>query len=144
MIKNGREYLDWVEEHIRTMDERINRNIERLAELRANAQSLSAISNGERVQTSSTFDKTGDLLAKIAELEIYIDERIDSRNDFIEKVKEKLRRIEDDKLYNVLVDRYIHGKTDSMIAEECHITDRGARKRAVKALAEFDKIYKKS
>ena len=79
------EYLN----QIRTMDAKINADIEELAQLEALATKTTSVLGGERVQSSGSQQKMADCVAKIVEMKDQINREIDTYIDF----KMEARRI---------------------------------------------------
>lgn len=139
-----RKYLDDARERIGYQLEYLDQDKERLETLQTDLECLSAISGGDRVQTSSNFDKIGSMLSRIEELEKTIKEREKRLENTRQGVIKEIEKINDIVLEEVLVERYVYGKSDVEIALQVGITDRGIRKRAVKALGELEKVFKNS
>lgn len=69
-------------EQIKTLDAKINSDIEELAQLEALATKTTSVLGGERVQSSGSQQKMADCVAKIVEMKMQIEAEIDKYIDF--------------------------------------------------------------
>ena len=109
-----REYLG----QIQRCNKIINNKYIEIEQLKSHAMGLNSFSCGERVQTSSSHDKIGDLVAKIVDLQSEIQ---DITYEYIEIRSEVVRAIDSVKnpvLYDILFKKYIEGKPLDIIADE--------------------------
>lgn len=80
----AKEYL----QQIKKKNDAINRKLERIEELRSTISSTSAPAmSADKVQTSISGDKVGDMIAKIIDLEAEVNADIDSFVNFKEEVQ---------------------------------------------------------
>mgnify|MGYP000877539172 CR=1 FL=1 len=98
-----REYLG----QIQRCNKIINNKYIEIEQLKSHAMGLNSFSYGERVQTSHSHDKMGDLVAKIVDLQSEIQ---DITYEYIEIRSEVVRTIDSVKnpvLYDILFKKYI-------------------------------------
>lgn len=131
------EYL----KHIKTMDAKINTDIEELASLEALATKTTSVMGDERVQSSGSQQKMADCVVKIAELRNRINERIDSFVDYKEEVKNVLYKACDADCISLLYKRYFLYKKWEEIAVEMNYTYKwvsgGLHQRALSQVQRF-------
>lgn len=112
---NTREYLNQIQRY----DKMIHNKEEDLKHYESLATSIKSFGYGtERVQTSGSTDRMGDLVAKIVDLKAEILEDISS---YVEKRAEVTRTIglvKNPVLYDILFKRYIKGQSLGNIADE--------------------------
>jgi len=109
-----REYLGQIQRCNKIIS---NKYIE-IEQLKSHAMGLNSFSYGERVQTSHSHDKMGDLVSKIVDLQSEIQ---DITYEYIEIRSEVVRTIDSVKnpvLYDILFKKYIEGKPLNIIADE--------------------------
>lgn len=122
-------------------DNIIKNKLSEIYQLKVLSTSISATNIGERVQTSVSADKMGDMIAKIVDLQREAQEDIDKYTDFRKKAISQIESIETDNFYNVLYGRYIQYKTFEQIAKEMGYSWRQTVRIHGEALAEFEKRY---
>ena len=108
---NTREYLNQIQRYDRVIR---NKYVE-LEQLEAHAIGLSSFSYGDRVQTSGSQDKIGDLVAKIVDLQSEI---ADTTNEYLKEKAKVIKTIDSVKnsvLYDILFKKYVEGKTLDII-----------------------------
>jgi hypothetical protein len=114
----AKEYL----RQIKTMDAKINTDIEELASLEALATKTTSVLGDERVQSSGSQQKMADAVVKIADLRNSINEQIDRFIDFKEEVKNLLFESCDSECISLLYKRYFQDKKWEEIAVEMKYT----------------------
>ena len=112
------EYL----KYIKTMDAKINTDIEELAALEALATKTTSAMGDERVQSSGSQQKMADCVVKIAELRNRINERIDCFVDYKEAAKNVIFESCDGDCIALLYKRYFLYKKWEEIAVEMNYT----------------------
>lgn len=126
---------------ISRLDRKINNKLSEIAQYRELAQSISAVENKERVQTSPDFDKIGGAISKLDEMERKLDEMIDDYVNKKSKIIEQINKMDNELHCQILFSRYIEKKTFEKIATEINYSFRNTTRLHVKALKEFEKIY---
>lgn len=131
-----------VKEYLRQayrLDNRINSDIDELAQLREMACSISSPMLGERVQTSKShqapFVRN---VEKIVELEHKIDAEIDLFVDLKSQMRDAINLVNDVDEQLILRYRYIHNMTWEEIGDNLHVDARTARRwhgRALQSVA---------
>lgn len=116
----AKEYL----RQIKTMDAKINTDIEELASLEALATKTTSVLGDERVQSSGSQQKMADAVVKIADLRNRINEQIDRFVDYKEEVKNLLFEACDGDCISLLYKRYFQYKKWEEIAMEMNYTFR--------------------
>lgn len=111
------EYLS----QIKTMDAKINTDIEELAQLEALATKTTSVLGGERVQASGSQQKMADCVAKIVEMKDQINREIDEYIDFKNDARKVVCACDADCL-TLVHKRYFQFKTWERIAVEMNFT----------------------
>lgn len=109
----AKEYLS----QIRKIDIMINYKQKQLDELQHTADSITANVSSERVQSSGTQDRVGQIVAKIVDLQNEIDQDIDRLVDVKREVMAVVDQL-DPTCIELLTKRYFDFKTWEQIAEE--------------------------
>lgn len=133
---NTREYLNQIQRYDRVIR---NKYVE-LEQLEAHATGLSSFSYGDRVQTSGSQDKIGDLVAKIVDLQSEI---ADTTKEYLEKKTQVIKTIDSVKnsvLYDILFKKYVEGKTLDIIADEIGYSYQRIKELHLSAIATVKKI----
>lgn len=107
------EYL----EQIKTLDAKINSDIEELAQLEALATKTTSVLGGERVQSSGSQQKMADYVAKIVEMKMQIEEEIDAYIDFKKEARHVIWECDADCI-SLLHKRYFLFRSWKRIAAE--------------------------
>lgn len=135
-----KEYLG----QISRMDKVIENKLSEIYQLKTLSYGVSAIKNEERVQSSSNFDRIGNIIVKIEQKEIELDNYID---EYIAKKQEIIKQIdsmENEVYYQLLFSRYVQKKKFERIAEDMSYSSRQILRLHGKALQEFEKKYGKT
>lgn len=106
---------------IKTMDAKINADIEELAQLEALATKTTSVLGGERVQSSGSQQKMADCVAKIVEMKQQIADEIDAYIDFKKEARDVICVCDADCL-TLLHKRYFQFKKWERIAVEMNFT----------------------
>lgn len=126
---------------ISRLDKMIKNKLAEIMQFKELAYGLSAMKNEERVQTSDNFDKIGNLLSRVEEMENKLDEMID---DFVDKksiIISQIDKMENEVYYEVLFLKYVEKKKFEQIACEMDYSWRQIIRIHGKALQEFEKKY---
>lgn len=126
---------------IEIMNNKINTKIQELCESKQLAYSTGALSNDERVKSSGSQDRMGNDVVRIVDMENAIDDMIDTYVDYKYAAIKEIRKLNDEKMKQVLYERYIEFKTYEDIAKDMHMTRSGAYKLHNRAIEEFMEIY---
>lgn len=129
---------------ISRLDRMINNKLSEISQLRELSMSVSAVKNGERVQTSPNFDKIGTMYCKIEAMEEKLDKLIDEYVDKKNLIIQQIDSIENEVYYNILFAKYIEKKTFETIACEMAYSWRQIIRLHGRALQEFEKKYGKT
>jgi DNA-directed RNA polymerase specialized sigma subunit len=124
---------------ISVLDKNINDKMERLYELRLEMTGVQAISYSEKVQTSCSGDKIGDVVAKVIDTECEVDSLIDIMAEEKQRIANQISLLSNTRHKEVLYLKYIELRSISEIAEMLEITVRGVKKAHRKALEDFGK-----
>lgn len=139
------EYLNQISRLNKTID---NKLIE-LAQLKELAYGITSISVGEKVQSSTSYDKIGDVCAKIDKMEREIDKVVDTYVDTKNQIIRQIESIDKEIYYEILFLRYIkHSKNNKRysfeeIAVEINYSYRNTTRLHKFALKEFEKKFGK-
>ena len=106
---------------IKSMDAKINADIEELASLKALATRTTSVLGGERVQSSGSQQKMADCVVKIVEMENRINEEIDKFIDYKENARKLLSEC-DPECITLISKRYFQFKTWEEIAVDMNYT----------------------
>lgn len=98
------------------------------------AYSICISNDGERVQTSGTKDKTGQIVSKMVDLETEIDSLTDERR----KIVKQIESINDPLFYDVLAKRYILAMSNQEIAFEVKLSEEETSRAIKDALKAFE------
>jgi hypothetical protein len=126
---------------INRLDRMIQNKLAEIYQLKTMVCSVTVSSDKERVQTSSSKDKLGDMVSKIVDLENETDELTDSFIEKRNKIISQIDQIEDTDYYDVLSMRYVGKKTFEDIASTTHWSIRKVFMLHDKAILEFEKLY---
>lgn len=106
---------------IKSMDAKINADIEELASLEALATRTTSVLGGDRVQTSGSQQKMADCVTKIVAMKKQINKEIDSFIDFRNKAREIISEC-DSECITLISKRYFQFKTWEEIAVDMNFT----------------------
>lgn len=135
---DAKEYL----QQIYRLDRIIQSKFAELEQLKIMSQGLSAINNGERVQTSGDKDKIGCSVSKIVDMENEINYRIDTLKANRKIITEQIENMENTNHMYILFNRYVAYKDWGQIAVELHYSYRQVTKEHGKAIKDFEEKYK--
>lgn len=125
--------------------ERLNLIIEdkmtEIESLRGIASRLSGNAENERVQTSLTKDKIGDIVSKIVdkeeELKVVMGEHIEKKSIIIKQIE----GITNNTFYKILTKKYIRFQSLTQIADDMGYSKRQIDRLHGKALLDFESLY---
>lgn len=126
---------------VREADMRVNNLISEKEQLATLAECAGAIPISEKVQSSPRADKMENAIIRMVQIEMKLDEKIDSYIYFKHRVIEQLEDIGDERYYNLLYKRYIEYKDFVIIAREMGYEYRSILNLHGKALLSFEKKY---
>ena len=120
------------------------RNLEaETEELETIALSITVSTDGERVQSSGSKDRMGELIAKICDMKI---ELMNQRSQALDKLREVgwvIRQVDNKNYRQLLHRRYIEGNTWERIAVEMEMNYRWILRMHGKALEKVEEILNK-
>ena len=93
------------------LDKEINENIRRIGELKQKARGTAIRYDTDRVQTSGSKDRIGDIVAEYTTLEEETDRLIDEYVDLKEKMINQISLVDKDSHKTLLELKYIEGKS---------------------------------
>lgn len=128
-------------QQISRLDRMIKNKMSELAQYKELSYGLSAMTNEEKVKSSTDFDKMTGRVAKILEMENKIDKLIDEYVDKKNLIISQIDNMEDETYYEILFARYIEKKTFEKIADEMTYSWRQIIRLHGRALQEFEKKY---
>ena len=135
IIRDTREYLNQIQRY----DKIIQNKQEEIDYLHSLATSLGSFSYGEKVQSSGSQDKMGDLVSKIVDLQV---ELIDIRQKYLDKRTEVIRSIDavtNPVLYDILFKKYVKGKSLDVIADNIGYSYQRTKELHLQAIATVKK-----
>ena len=109
-----KEYLS----RYRWQNDRINANLEQVAELRRKARTVASHGSGDTAGAGSSviYDRVGEITARIVDMEHEIDEEIDRCIDIQREVLSAISAVPDERLRHLLELKYINCLTLEEIA----------------------------
>lgn len=134
----AKQYLSQIE----VLDKRIQNKLSEEYQLRSLATSISVSNNSERVQTSGSGDRIGNIVAKIVdvqkEIESLVDVYLKQRSDIIHTIE----KIDALNCYELLFKKYVEYKTLNDISDEMGYSVQHVKRLHGQALDEVRKIKK--
>lgn len=130
---DSKQYLN----QISRLERQIKNKLDEIAQLRTMANGITALNDGDRVQTSGDKDKIGAIISRIVDMEREVDVMIDKRC----KIVEQIESLENADYYDVLANIYILKKELKVIAIERGISYGHLKKVHGLALKEFERLY---
>lgn len=106
---------------IKSMDAKINADLEELASLEALATKTTSVLGGDRVQSSGSQQKMADCVAKIVDMKEQINKEIDRFIDYKKEARELLSEC-DSECITLISKRYFQFKTWEEIAVDMNFT----------------------
>ena len=133
---NAKQYL----RQVRRLDNIVNAKLEQVEVLRAMATRITSQPSVDGVQVSGNRDKTGDVIAKIIDLERDINETVDRLIDLKREVITNIDSVPTDDYRLLLTLRYLNFKTWEQIAVDMCYTYKWVHVLHGRALEEFEKV----
>lgn len=142
-MKTGKDWIESVTERLEEKQLSIKVNQERLESLQTDLITTKAlVYDADRVQTSVSGEKLSEKCALIQEIDSKIEFQIDAYNLYREKaIREIDKLVKNPTLASCLKMRHIEMMSNYQIAIKEDITERGVRKRFVKAYDLLNSIY---
>ena len=128
---------------IRLYDARIESGLQELSDLEEMVTRITPVLKQDVVSSSSSQDKLGDTVAKIADLREKINRDVDAFVDLKEEALVKLRKVEKPEYYDILHKRYFEYQSLEQIAVSMNYTYRWIRRLHGRALQAFEKVIGK-
>ena len=136
----AKEYLRQLED----IDTKTKHKLEEIDSLKALASSITACSDGERVQASMSGDKIPKIVAKYVDMENKINEQIDGYIDLRHKIIDEIHNLNNGLYIKILFKRYVEFKSLEEIAVETGYSYQHIRRQHGYALLEFQKVIDKN
>lgn len=126
---------------ISRLNKMIANKLTEIYQLKSIASNISVLNEADKVQTSGSKDRIGDMVSEIVDLEKEAKEYIDIYTDLRRKIIVQIDAMPNENYYKVLFAKYIEEKTFEVIAEEMEYSWRQIIRIHGDALAEFERIY---
>ena len=126
---------------ISRLNKMIANKLTEIYQLKSIASNISVLNEEDKVQTSGSKDRIGDMVSEIVDLEKEAKEYIDIYTDLRRKIIMQIDAMPNENHYKVLFAKYIEEKTFEVIAEEMEYSWRQIIRIHGDALAEFERIY---
>lgn len=128
-------------ESLKNIDEEIDKDIDKVCELRSMATNMSVSYDKENVQSSSSKDKMGEVVSKIVDMEDEINAKADGLVERKKIAKRIIFKIKDEKKQNILYDYYICNRSLVDVADEYELTYKNCKVIKGRAVKEFERLY---
>ena len=115
----NRDKIKYLKRYI-NLDREIERKLEEVARLRSKLARVTEVFTEEPKGGGSIYGKTGEILAKIVDLEKEIDADVDRLIFIRDNIKAIIEAVEDDRERLLLQYRYLDGRTFEEIAVQMH------------------------
>lgn len=125
---------------IRLYDARIENGLQELSDLEEMVTRITPVLKQDVVSSSSSQDKLGDTVAKIADLRVKINQDVDAFVDLKREALAKLAKVEKPEYYDILHKRYVEYQSLEQIAVSMNYTYRWIRRLHGRALQAFEKV----
>jgi DNA-directed RNA polymerase specialized sigma subunit len=129
----NRDKIKYLKRYI-NLDREIERKLEEVARLRSKLARVTEVFTEEPKGGGSIYGKTGEILAKIVDLEKEIDADVDRLIFIRDNIKAIIEAVEDDRERLLLQYRYLDGRTFEWIAAEMNYSWRQIHRLHSKAL----------
>ena len=133
----AKQYLGQVER----LNKMISNKLSEIYQVKSMALNISVLNEADKVQTSGSKDRIGDMVSQMVYLEKEAQEYVRIYTDFRRTVIKQIDLMPKENHYKVLFARYIENKTFDVIADELGYSWRQIIRIHGAALAEFEKIY---
>lgn len=111
----AREYLN----QVGALDALINAKLAEISRLRANAENVSGVKYGDKVQSCGNSSMR--VIDRIIDLERAINEEIDALIELKAEVRDSISRVYNPRFVTILIEKYINGYTLEQIAERMNV-----------------------
>ena len=128
---------------IRLYDARIENGLQELSDLEEMVTRITPVLKQDVVSSSSSQDKLGDTVAKIADLRVKINQDVDAFVDLKREAMGMLAKVEKPEYYDILHKRYVEYQSLEQIAVSMNYTYRWIRRLHGRALQAFEKVMGK-
>jgi RinA family phage transcriptional activator len=129
----NRDKIKYLKRYI-NLDREIERKLEEVARLRSKLARVTEVFTAEPKGGGSIYGKTGEILAKIVDLEKEIDADVDRLIEVRDSIKSIIEAVEDDRERLLLQYRYLDGRTFEEIAVQMHYSWRQTHRLHSRAL----------
>ena len=126
---------------ISRLNKMIANKLSEIYQIKSMALNISVLNEEDKVQTSGSKDRIGDMVAKMVDLEKEAQSYVDAYTDLRRKTIMQIDSMPKDTHYKVLFSKYIEDKTFDVIAEEMGYSWRQVIRIHGAALTEFEKLY---
>lgn len=133
----AKQYLSQVER----LNKMISNKLSEIYQVKSMALNISVLNEEDKVQTSGSKDRIGDMVSKMVDLEKEAQEYVNTYTDLRRKVIMQIDSMPKETHYKVLFAKYIEHKTFDVISEEMGYSWRQIIRIHGAALAEFEKMY---
>lgn len=128
---------------IRMYDARIENGLQELSDLEEMVTRITPVLKQDVVSSSSSQDKLGDTVAKIADLRVKINQDVDAFVDLKREALAKLAKVEKPEYYDILHKRYVEYQSLEQIAVSMNYTYRWIRRLHGRALQAMERVMEK-
>lgn len=132
-----KQYLKQIER----LDLMIENKLSELYNLKNMAVSIGSPSNNDRVQSSSSYDKIGDKVAKLVDMESEVDKLVDAYIATRKKIISQIDAMENKNSYSILTDVYVKRLPFKQIFIKMQISERRMYRLYNIALKEFEDMF---
>ena len=126
---------------ISRLNKMIANKLSEIYQIKSMALNISVLNEEDKVQTSGSKDRIGDMVAKMVDLENEAQSYVDAYTDLRRKTIMQIDSMPKETHYKVLFSKYIEDKTFDVIAEEMGYSWRQVIRIHGEALTEFEKLY---
>ena len=126
---------------ISRLNKMIANKLSEIYQIKSMALNISVLNEEDKVQTSGSKDRIGDMVAKMVDLEKEAQSYVDAYTDLRRKTIMQIDSMPKETHYKVLFSKYIEDKTFDVIAEEMGYSWRQVIRIHGAALTEFEKLY---
>lgn len=126
---------------ISRLNKMIANKLSEIYQIKSMALNISVLNEEDKVQTSGSKDRIGNMVAKMVDLEKEAQSYVDAYTDLRRKTIMQIDSMPKEMHYKVLFSKYIEDKTFDVIAEEMGYSWRQVIRIHGAALTEFEKLY---
>lgn len=128
---------------ISRLNKMISNKLSEVYQLKSMALNISVLNESEKVQTSGSKDRIGNMVAKMVDMEREAQEYVNVYSELRRKIIMQIDSMPKETHYKVLFAKYIEDKTFDTIANEMGYSWRQIIRIHGAALSEFERIYGK-